>query len=78
MLRQEPATIDVVEILRQPDITPRSTTTSHVVNGATYTAVHAQLPAKTLLIVISIIAAGLFIGNIWAKGWTLPVIAGPH
>src|SRR5205807_10023680 len=38
--------------------------TSHVVHGATYTAVHAQLPAKTLLIVISVIAAALFIANI--------------
>ncbi|MDQ1396539.1 MAG: uncharacterized protein QOG64_1798, partial [Acidimicrobiaceae bacterium] len=42
--------------------------TSHVVDGATYTAVHAQLPAKRLLIVISVIAAALFIYNIRAKG----------
>src|SRR4051794_22076059 len=49
--------------------------TSHVVHGATYTAVHAQLPAKSLLIIISITAAGLFIANIWLRGWTLPVIA---
>ena len=49
--------------------------TSHVVDGATYTAVHAQLPAKSLLIVISIAAAALFIANIWIRGWTFPVIA---
>ncbi len=49
--------------------------TSHVVHGATYTAVHAQLPAKNLLIVISVVAAGLFIFNIWRRGWTLPIIA---
>src|SRR3954470_3118316 len=49
--------------------------TSHVVHGATYTAVHAQLPAKSLLIVISIAAAALFIANIWIRGWTFPVIA---
>ena len=49
--------------------------TKHVVAGATYTSVHADLPAKTLLIVIAIIAAGLFIFNIYQKGWTLPIIA---
>ncbi|MDP9073905.1 MAG: UPF0182 family protein [Actinomycetota bacterium] len=47
----------------------------YVVNGATYTSVHAELPAKTLLIVIAIFAAGLFIFNIYQKGWTLPLIA---
>jgi uncharacterized membrane protein (UPF0182 family) len=49
--------------------------TSHVVHGATYTAVHAQLPAKRLLIVISVVSAILFLVNIWLRGWTLPVIA---
>jgi uncharacterized membrane protein (UPF0182 family) len=49
--------------------------TSHVVHGATYTAVHAQLPAKNLLMVISVVAAVLFVVNIWRRGWTLPVIA---
>ena len=49
--------------------------TSHVVHGATYTAVHAQLPAKSLLIIISITAALLFLVNIRMRGWTLPVIA---
>jgi uncharacterized protein len=49
--------------------------TKHVVDGATYTDIHAELPAKTLLIVIAIFAAGLFIYNILQKGWTLPVIA---
>jgi uncharacterized protein len=49
--------------------------TKHVVDGATYTDIHAELPAKTLLIVIAVIAAGLFIYNIRQKGWTLPVIA---
>ena len=49
--------------------------TKHVVQGATYTSVHADLPAKTLLIVIAIFAAGLFIYNIYQKGWTLPIIA---
>ena len=49
--------------------------TKHVVDGATYTDVHAELPAKTLLIVIAGIAAVLFIYNIREKGWTLPAIA---
>ncbi len=49
--------------------------TKHVVEGATYTSVHADLPAKTLLIVIAVFAAGLFIYNIYQKGWTLPIIA---
>jgi uncharacterized protein len=49
--------------------------TKHVVDGATYTDIHAELPAKSLLIVIAVIAAGLFIYNIRQKGWTLPVIA---
>jgi uncharacterized membrane protein (UPF0182 family) len=49
--------------------------TKYVVDGATYTSVHAELPAKTLLIVIAVFAAGLFIYNIYQKGWTLPIIA---
>src|SRR6202011_119059 len=49
--------------------------TKHVVDGATYTDIHAELPAKALLIFIAVIAAALFIYNIRQKGWTLPVIA---
>lgn len=45
------------------------------VDGATYTDVHAQLPALRLLIVISVAAAGLFIVNIWRRGWVFPIIA---
>ena len=45
------------------------------VDGATYTDVNAQLPALRLLIVISIAAAGLFIVNIWRRGWVFPIIA---
>jgi uncharacterized membrane protein (UPF0182 family) len=48
---------------------------SHVVNGATATSVHADRPARTLLIAIAVIAAGLFLYNIRQKGWTLPVVA---
>src|SRR3954452_16221763 len=45
------------------------------VDGATYTDVHAQLPALRLLIVISVAAALLFIVNIWRRGWVFPIIA---
>ncbi len=47
----------------------------YVVNGATATVVHATKPAKTLLIAIAIIAAGLFLYNIRQKGWLLPAVA---
>ncbi len=46
-----------------------------VVEGASYTDVNAQLPALTLLMVIAVFAAGLFIWNIWRRGWVLPIIA---
>jgi len=49
--------------------------TKHVVDGATYTTVHAELPARNLLIFIAVAAAALFIVNIRQKGWTLPIIA---
>ena len=48
---------------------------NHVVNGATATNVHADKPARTLLIAIAVIAAALFLYNIRQKGWTLPVVA---
>jgi len=46
-----------------------------VVDGALYTDVKAQLPALELLIFVSVIAAGLFIWNIYRRGWVLPMIA---
>jgi uncharacterized membrane protein (UPF0182 family) len=46
-----------------------------VVTGASYTDVKAQLPALNLLIFISVVAALLFIWNIWRRGWVLPIIA---
>jgi hypothetical protein len=45
------------------------------VDGAAYTDVKVQLPALRLLLVISLIAAVLFIVNIWQRGWALPIIA---
>lgn len=44
------------------------------VTGASYTDVHAELPALQLLVIISIIAAVLFLVNIRFRGWMLPVI----
>jgi hypothetical protein len=45
------------------------------VDGATYTDINAQLPALDFLTIVSVIAALLFLWNIWRRGWVLPVIA---
>jgi len=45
------------------------------VQGATYTDVNAQLPAFNLLIVISILAAVLFLASVRRAGWALPITA---
>ena len=44
-------------------------------DGASYTDVHAQLPALKLLAVISIISAVLFLVNIWVRRVSLPLAA---
>jgi uncharacterized membrane protein (UPF0182 family) len=49
--------------------------TRGTIDGASYTDVHAQLPALRFLLIISVFAAVLFIVNIWQRGWVLPVIA---
>jgi uncharacterized membrane protein (UPF0182 family) len=49
--------------------------TRGVVQGASKTDVAAQLPALNLLMVISVVAAALFVWNIWRRGWVLPIIA---
>jgi hypothetical protein len=51
------------------------TSRSGVVDGPTYTDVHARLPALMLLAVIMLVAVGLFLYNIRRQGWVLPVIA---
>ena len=48
---------------------------SHVVDGATATSVHADKPARFILMVIAIVAAVLFLVNIRQRGWILPVVA---
>ena len=44
------------------------------VQGLTYTDAHARLPAYTLLIWISVLAAIIFLVNIRRRGWALPVL----
>jgi uncharacterized protein len=46
-----------------------------VVGGPGYTDVHASLPAITLLMYISVLAAVLLIVNVRQRGWRLPIIA---
>ena len=43
--------------------------------GATYADVHASLPALELLLFIALLSCGLFIYNIWQRGWVLPAVA---
>jgi uncharacterized membrane protein (UPF0182 family) len=44
------------------------------VQGAGYTDVHARLPALTLLIWISLLAAIILLINIRRRGWALPIL----
>ena len=46
-----------------------------VVFGASYTDVHAQLPVFRVLAVVSVIAAIIFLANIYYRGWRLPIMA---
>ncbi len=43
-----------------------------VVFGASYTDIHAKLPALTVLFFASLVVAALFLVNIYFKGWRLP------
>jgi len=45
------------------------------VTGASYTDITAQLPAFQVLIVISLVTAGMLLLNIRYKGWRLPAVA---
>jgi uncharacterized membrane protein (UPF0182 family) len=44
-----------------------------VVTGASYTDIHAELPALRLLVFIAIACAILFLVNIRVRGWALPI-----
>lgn len=43
--------------------------------GPGYTDINARLPALRLLLVIALIAAALFIANIFRQGWTLALVS---
>jgi len=43
--------------------------------GASYTDVHAVIPAKTILVVVAIICAGILFANVRIRNWRLPAIA---
>lgn len=45
------------------------------VEGAGYTDVHARMPALTLLMWISLLAAVILLVNVRRRGWALPVLA---
>jgi uncharacterized membrane protein (UPF0182 family) len=45
-----------------------------VVTGASYTDIHAQLPALYVLTIVGLVCAVLFLVNIRFKGWVLPVL----
>ncbi|MEO5901241.1 MAG: UPF0182 family protein, partial [Ilumatobacteraceae bacterium] len=46
-----------------------------IVRGATYTEVHAHLPAIVLLGLIAVLTAGLFLSTLKTGSWRVPVIA---
>jgi len=45
-----------------------------LITGITYTDVHAVIPSKNILMIISIISALLFFGNVFRPGWLLPLL----
>ncbi|MCU1356922.1 MAG: hypothetical protein JWM89_2340 [Acidimicrobiales bacterium] len=49
--------------------------TRGAVDGATYTAVNVELRSIYLLMAIALFAVGLFLANIWRRGWVLPGMA---
>ena len=49
--------------------------THGVVEGASYTDVHARVPAQTILMVLSIAAAAILLLNVRTRSWSLPAVA---
>ncbi|MGI8701894.1 MAG: UPF0182 family membrane protein [Nocardioidaceae bacterium] len=45
-----------------------------LITGITYTDAHAVLPSKNALMIISILCALLFFGNVFRPGWLLPLL----
>ena len=50
-------------------------TRGFVTNGASYTDINIVLPAKLVLLAISIVCAVLFFANVRLRGWTLPAVS---
>ena len=49
--------------------------TNGYVQGATYTDVHARMPALTILVFLSLAAALILLANVRLRGWSLPAVA---
>jgi len=43
--------------------------------GAGYTAIHVRLPAMNLLAIVALAAFAIFVYNIYARSWALPIVA---
>ena len=43
--------------------------------GAGYTAVHVRLPAMNLLAIVALAAFAMFVYNVYARSWMLPIVA---
>ena len=49
--------------------------TNGVVPGASYTDVHARMPALTILIFLSLASGLILLANVRSRGWSLPAVA---
>ncbi len=49
--------------------------TNGYVGGASYTDVHARMPALTILFYLSLAATAILLANVRSRGWSLPVVA---
>ncbi|MGA7834108.1 MAG: UPF0182 family protein, partial [Acidimicrobiales bacterium] len=49
--------------------------TNGIVQGATYTDIHARMPALTILFWLSLAAAAILLYNVRSRGWSLPAVA---
>jgi uncharacterized membrane protein (UPF0182 family) len=49
--------------------------TNGYVQGASYTDVHARMPAMTILFYLSLAAAVILLVNVRSRGWSLPAVA---
>ncbi len=49
--------------------------TNGVVQGASYTDVHARMPALTILIFLSLASGLILLANVRSRGWSLPAVA---